>query len=132
MIITNFMTEEGLNLLHASAAARRQKPSGSSTGSNGTAGLGKSGGSDSGFGAGAPAAGDGGRAGGSTAAVQESGGAAVAAAKGPADGSNGSSDGTSGIHPGSMPPPPTDLQKSGLLSHFKWGCPDNCEEVGWD
>lgn len=118
MIIANFMTDEGLQLLNVSPLTAKANTQGAGAG----AGTGTTTTSTT-----APTNGN------ATAAAADSttstGGPAAAApaATGPAA-ATAAGDAASSSTKGR--PPASDLQKTGLLSHFKWGCPDNVEEVG--
>ena len=134
MLVANFMTDEGLKLLHVSpltakpgdtaAPATTNTPSSNQTaGSNGNSTP-----------AAHPAAHDAGEpptaAAGSSQKESTTSGAGVVGAAKPESSStdgNGASTAATGRKPGGAD---DGIQKIGLLSHFKWGCPDNVEEVG--
>lgn len=109
MIIANFITEEGLHLMTADRASNNNSHSKSN--SNNTPQQQQQGAWPPSSGGGAGDA------------------AAAAAAATTSSDSNGGSSSSNKKKKKQKPLQDDGLRKMGLLSQFKWGCPDNVEEV---
>lgn len=125
-LIANFVTDEGLKLLHSErAAARSDSTSANSTATN-------SNGTDSSSTSTLP--------GGSQASSATAGFSAAEAAPAPGTNSSGAGSGAAGVAAGEQAgrqqqgsagskPAGSGLQNIRLTSQFKWGCPDGVEQV---